>query len=257
MLVDRRDPDLTVHGVRTLVGRRIAAIALGYEDVDDHDTLRPDPVLVHLPESLTPKREDCAVLAGKSTLITGWSTAALGADALAQDQLRQADAGISVRGASWNPTTSRLAKSCSISTPPTIRYTAFRRAGSSTAITMILHSACRGQALSSFSMSPALVSFAGALASLRDRRFALPPWDQENERPNLLRVLTRIAVGTSSQCELAPPLSSLREGQASAGWRNRLSPSFHVTSTSGPPENKIRPRKPEKAVQQHATLSAA
>ncbi|WP_265520093.1 IS1380 family transposase [Nitratireductor luteus] len=66
--VDGRDPDCTVHSVRTLVSQRIAAIALGYEDVDDHDTLRHDPVLALLSESLTPKREDCAVLAGKSTL---------------------------------------------------------------------------------------------------------------------------------------------------------------------------------------------
>jgi hypothetical protein len=66
--VDRRDRDLTVHSVRTLVGQRIAAIALGYEDVDDHDTLRHDPVLGLLSERLTPKRDDCAVLAGKSTL---------------------------------------------------------------------------------------------------------------------------------------------------------------------------------------------
>jgi hypothetical protein len=66
--VDRRDPHLTVHSVRTLVGQRIAAIALGYEDVDDHDTLRHDPVLALLSQSLTPKRDDCAVLAGKSTL---------------------------------------------------------------------------------------------------------------------------------------------------------------------------------------------
>jgi hypothetical protein len=66
--VDRRDPDLTVHSVRTLVGQRIAAIALGYEDVDDHDTLRHDPVLALLSEKLTPKRDDCAVLAGKSTV---------------------------------------------------------------------------------------------------------------------------------------------------------------------------------------------
>lgn len=66
--VDQRTPDLTVHSVRTLVGQRIAAIALGYEDVDDHDTLRHDPVLALLSESLRPKRQDCAVLAGKSTL---------------------------------------------------------------------------------------------------------------------------------------------------------------------------------------------
>ncbi len=66
--IDYRDPDFTVHSVQTLIGQRIAAIALGYEDVDDHDTLRHDPVLALLSESLTPKREDCAVLAGKSTL---------------------------------------------------------------------------------------------------------------------------------------------------------------------------------------------
>jgi hypothetical protein len=66
--VDGRAATCTVHSVRTLVGQRITAIALGYEDVDDHDTLRHDPVLGLLSESLTPKREDCAVLAGKSTL---------------------------------------------------------------------------------------------------------------------------------------------------------------------------------------------
>ena len=36
-----------VHPVRTLVGQRIVGIALGYEDVNDHDTLRFDPVLVN------------------------------------------------------------------------------------------------------------------------------------------------------------------------------------------------------------------
>ncbi len=66
--VDRRNRDCTVHSVRTLVAQRIAAIALGYEDLDDHDTLRHDPVLTLLSERLTAKRSDCAALAGKSTL---------------------------------------------------------------------------------------------------------------------------------------------------------------------------------------------
>ncbi len=66
--VDRRDADCTVHSVRTLIAQRVTAIALGYEDVDDHDTLRHDPVLTLLSQSLTPKRSDCAALAGKSTL---------------------------------------------------------------------------------------------------------------------------------------------------------------------------------------------
>jgi hypothetical protein len=66
--IDRRNPDCTVHGLRTLVAQRVSAIALGYEDVDDHDTLRNDPVLGLLSQSLTAKRPDCAPLAGKSTL---------------------------------------------------------------------------------------------------------------------------------------------------------------------------------------------
>ncbi len=65
---DRRDPDATVHSLRTLLAQRVTAIALGYEDVDDHDTLRYDPVLGLLSDRLTPGRSDCAVLAGKSTL---------------------------------------------------------------------------------------------------------------------------------------------------------------------------------------------
>jgi len=66
--IDNRSPVCTVHSVRTLVAQRISAITLGYEDVDDHDMLRHDPVLTLLSESLTPKRSDCAPLAGKSTL---------------------------------------------------------------------------------------------------------------------------------------------------------------------------------------------
>ena len=66
--VDRRRQDLVVHALPTLVGQRIAGIALGYEDLVDHDELRHDPVLGLLSERLEPKREDCAALAGKSTL---------------------------------------------------------------------------------------------------------------------------------------------------------------------------------------------
>ncbi len=66
--VDRRGPACTVHSLRTLIAQRVTAIALGYEDVSDHDTLRHDPVLALLSQSLTPKRSDCAPLAGKSTL---------------------------------------------------------------------------------------------------------------------------------------------------------------------------------------------
>ncbi len=66
--VDARRPELVVHELPTLIGQRLCAIALGHEDVEDHDALRHDPVLALLSDCLAPKREDCAVLAGKSTL---------------------------------------------------------------------------------------------------------------------------------------------------------------------------------------------
>ena len=66
--VDHRSPDFIVHGLPALVGQRILGLALGYEDVSDHDDLRHDPVLALLAGRLEPKRRDCAVLAGKSTL---------------------------------------------------------------------------------------------------------------------------------------------------------------------------------------------
>jgi hypothetical protein len=57
-----------VHTLPALVGQRIVGIALGYEDVNDHDDLRHDPVLALFADRLEPKRSDCAPLAGKSTL---------------------------------------------------------------------------------------------------------------------------------------------------------------------------------------------
>src|SRR5512132_1351952 len=65
---DHRDADQVIHALPTLIGQRIVAIALGYEDVNDHDTLRRDPVLALFSDRLEPKRKDCAPLAGKSTV---------------------------------------------------------------------------------------------------------------------------------------------------------------------------------------------
>jgi hypothetical protein len=66
--VDQRDPDLIEHSVRTLIGQRVFGLALGYEDLNDHEQLRHDPVMGALLGKLTPRRSDCAPLAGKSTL---------------------------------------------------------------------------------------------------------------------------------------------------------------------------------------------
>jgi hypothetical protein len=65
---DARNPDLIEHTLATLVGQRVFGIALGYEDLVDHDQLRHDPVLAVLGGKLTARRADCAPLAGKSTL---------------------------------------------------------------------------------------------------------------------------------------------------------------------------------------------
>src|ERR1700755_322204 len=65
---DSRNQLFTEHAVQTLVMQRIAGIALGYEDLNDHDQLRHDPVMAVLANKLTASRADCAPLAGKSTL---------------------------------------------------------------------------------------------------------------------------------------------------------------------------------------------
>jgi hypothetical protein len=67
--VDRRDPRFVEHRIETLVGQRIFGLALGYEDLNDHDELRKDPAFMVLAGKLRPVlRSDCEALAGKSTL---------------------------------------------------------------------------------------------------------------------------------------------------------------------------------------------
>jgi len=72
---DHRDPELVEHTVGELVAQRVFALALGYEDLNDHDTLRHDPLLAALVGKLDPTGHDRRCprdrgksLAGKSTL---------------------------------------------------------------------------------------------------------------------------------------------------------------------------------------------
>jgi hypothetical protein len=72
---DHRNPDLIEHTVQQLVGQRVYGLALGYEDLNDHDALRFDPLLATLVNDADPlgrdRRRPCdrgAALAGKSTL---------------------------------------------------------------------------------------------------------------------------------------------------------------------------------------------
>jgi Transposase DDE domain group 1 len=65
---DERRQEYVEHELATLVGQRVFAIALGYEDLNDHDELRHDPMMAILAGKLAARREDCAPVAGKSTL---------------------------------------------------------------------------------------------------------------------------------------------------------------------------------------------
>ena len=65
---DSRSEELIEHTVATMIGQRVFGIALGYEDVVDHDTLRHDPIMAVLAGKLTARRQNCAPVAGKSTL---------------------------------------------------------------------------------------------------------------------------------------------------------------------------------------------
>ena len=67
---DSRAAELIEHEVRTLVGQRVFGIALGYEDLVDHDELRHDPTMAVLAGKLSARRKDCAPLAEKSTALS-------------------------------------------------------------------------------------------------------------------------------------------------------------------------------------------
>jgi hypothetical protein len=65
---DRRRGDLVEHSLTTLVGQRVFGLALGYEDLNDHDQLRRDPMRAFFSGKLAARRRNCAPVAGKSTL---------------------------------------------------------------------------------------------------------------------------------------------------------------------------------------------
>jgi hypothetical protein len=66
--VDGRALAQVEHTIEAMVAQRVFGLALGYEDLIDHDQLRHDPVLATLAGKLEAKRQNCAPLAGKSTL---------------------------------------------------------------------------------------------------------------------------------------------------------------------------------------------
>ncbi|HEY4355583.1 MAG TPA: transposase, partial [Acidobacteriaceae bacterium] len=61
---DQRDQRRVEHPLSSLLSQRIYGLALGYEDLNDHEQLRTDPLFA----LLSGKRELESALAGKSTL---------------------------------------------------------------------------------------------------------------------------------------------------------------------------------------------
>ena len=73
--VDHRDPERIEHSVEELVSQRVVGLALGYEDLNDHDELRHDALLAAVVGKEDPtgstrvhQRDRGKALAGKSTL---------------------------------------------------------------------------------------------------------------------------------------------------------------------------------------------
>ena len=66
--IDHRDRERLTHTLPALLAQRVCGMALGYEDIIDHDTLRFDPALKLLASPRTGDPGTPAPLAGKSTL---------------------------------------------------------------------------------------------------------------------------------------------------------------------------------------------
>ena len=73
--IDHRDPERIEHTVEQLVAQRVYGLALGYEDLNDHDELSRDPLLATVVGKGDPtgqarrsRRDRDRPLAGKSTL---------------------------------------------------------------------------------------------------------------------------------------------------------------------------------------------
>ncbi len=129
--LDGRNQDQIKHSIQEMLSQRVYGLALGYEDINDHEQLRNDPVF----GILAGREELDEPLAGKSTLnrmelgagtkdrykkITFWKE---GIDELLVKTFLESQEKAPLRS-SWTWT------------PPTCRCTASRKDGSSTATTM-------------------------------------------------------------------------------------------------------------------------
>lgn len=71
---DLRNPNKIEHRVEELLGQRVYGLALGYEDLNDHDRIRCDPLLATLVGKLDPSGQDRRELRDKGKALAGKST---------------------------------------------------------------------------------------------------------------------------------------------------------------------------------------
>jgi len=93
---DYRDPDRIEHTVEELVAQRVYGLALGYEDLNDHEELRKDPLLAVLVE-----KSDPAEVAGRKKYVEPSGTDLRHGqcqDALQEDRGGPRGGGSAVRG---------------------------------------------------------------------------------------------------------------------------------------------------------------
>jgi hypothetical protein len=87
---DYRNPEAIEHPVEDLVAQRIYGLSLGYEDLNDHDELRTDPVLAVMVGKKDPKGEYRREAGDRGNALAGKST-------LNRLELTRADAGAGER----------------------------------------------------------------------------------------------------------------------------------------------------------------
>src|SRR5215813_3902234 len=71
---DHRDPDKIEHSVEDLVAQRVYGLALGYEDLNDHDLLRRDPLLAAAVGKTDPEGQQRRRVADRGKGLAGKST---------------------------------------------------------------------------------------------------------------------------------------------------------------------------------------
>ena len=121
--------------VETMLAQRVFGIALGYEDLVDHDELRHDPVLATLVGKLARTAPGLRAAGRQEHVEPARACAARRPTAITRSATSRGDRGPVRRPVPRGPPAAAASGSSSISMPPTIRCTAIRRAGSSTATT--------------------------------------------------------------------------------------------------------------------------